>query len=69
MGRATEPGQLFPTLAAEAIFGSGPVDLVGRPVKSEKENNLCFLFLFEKRNAWEKCCVSIFAPKLVKQIL
>jgi hypothetical protein len=26
MGQATEPGQFFPALAAEADFGSGPVD-------------------------------------------
>jgi hypothetical protein len=60
---------IFPALAAEAVFGSGPVNLVGRPVKSETENNFGFPFLVEKRNAWEKCCVSILAQKIVKQSL
>jgi hypothetical protein len=60
---------LFPTLAAEAIFGSGPVDLVGRPVRQRKKRISVYIFLFEKRNAWKKCCVSILAPKIVKQIL
>jgi hypothetical protein len=28
-----------------------------------------FPLLFEKKNAWENCGVSILAPKIMKQIL
>jgi hypothetical protein len=59
----------LPALAVEADFDSGPADLVGRPVRQRKKMIYVFHFHFEKRNAWEKCCVSILYLKIVKQIL
>jgi hypothetical protein len=69
VGRAAEPGQVFPALAAEAVFGSGLVNFVGRPVRAETRNDFGFSFLVERKNVWKKCCVLILPPKIMKQIL
>jgi hypothetical protein len=38
-------------------------------VGRQKENEFRFSIIIWKENAWEKCCVPILAPKIVRQIL